>query len=165
MFASIRPAFFLAAIALGAACVAHAQSAVAPTPAPLPSQLFTARKVFLSNASGETSGGAAASRLTYDGFYGALKSWGRYQLTATPADADLILEIRYETPLGPANGGNALQFPEIRLTLSDPKTRVILWAFCEPLVSKKHESNEQHLNDTLANLLSDLQQLTTPATS
>jgi hypothetical protein len=36
---------------------------------------------------------------------------------------------------------------------------VVLWAFCEPLVSAKHESTEQYLAETLNNVLNDVRRL------
>src|SRR5260370_38146441 len=59
-------------------------------PAPLPRQIFTARKVFVSNAADETlrdfSGGPDRA---YNPLYTALKSWGRYGLSRAPPDPAL----------------------------------------------------------------------------
>src|SRR6266576_7247326 len=67
--------------------------------APLPMQIFTARKVFISNAGGDTlgyySGGPARA---YDKLYAVLKGWGRYELVAAPGDAELVLEISFAMP-------------------------------------------------------------------
>ena len=35
----------------------------------------------------------------YNRFYAAMKSWGRYELVASPADADWVFEIRFTAPL------------------------------------------------------------------
>jgi hypothetical protein len=157
MFASPRWLALFAASMLGVSTVATAQT---PAPsAPLPAQFVSAKKIFVSNASGESYSGMAASDLTYSDFYFALKSWGRYELTASPADADMVFEIRYEAPFGPSNAGNSVEFPETMLVIFDPKTHVVLWAFSEPLVSTKHESSEQHLAETLTNLLNDVKRL------
>ena len=139
-------------------CASSAVVAQAP-PAPLPARIFAAKKIFISNASGETVIGPGVSELTYNGFYAGMKAWGRYELESAPAAADLIFEVRYETPLGPTNSGNSGQFPEIRLSIFDPKTHVVLWAFCEPLVSTRHKSNQEHLDETLANLVNDVKKL------
>ncbi|HME13315.1 MAG TPA: hypothetical protein VKF79_10665 [Candidatus Acidoferrum sp.] len=157
MFATLRGLTLFTASVLSATTIATAQT---PAPsAPLPAQLSTAKKIFLSNASGKSYSGMAASDLTYNDFHSALKSWGRYELASTPSDADMIFEIRYEAPFGPSNGGNSVEFPEAMLVIFDPKTHVVLWAFSEPLVSTKHKSNEQHLADTLNNLLNDVKRL------
>ena len=33
--------------------------------------------------------------MTYNEFYAAMKSWGRYELVSSPADADMVFEIRF----------------------------------------------------------------------
>jgi hypothetical protein len=144
---------------LFAAVLSVAQTPSIPQVAPPPAQLFAARKIFLSNASGETLSGTAASDLTYNAFYMDLKAWGRYDLASTPLDADLVFEIRYETPPGPTNGGSSWGFPQVRLSIFDPKTHVVLWAFTELMVSTQHESDQQHLRETLTNVLNDLKKL------
>jgi hypothetical protein len=150
-------------VALAGAGTLAAQTTTPSLSAPLPAQIFAAKKIFISNASGETVIGAGASELTYNGFYAQTKAWGRYDLESAPADADLIFEIRYETPLGPANSGTSSEFPQIRLAIFDPKTHVVLWAFCEPIVSTKHKSNQEHLDETLTNLVNDVKNLVAPA--
>ena len=69
-------------------------------PAPISAQILVAKKVFVANAGGEApwkdnaqfNGGVDRS---YSQFYGALKTWGRYELVGAPADADLLFEIRF----------------------------------------------------------------------
>jgi hypothetical protein len=56
-------------------------------PAPLPTAVANARKVFLSNGGG--------SDLAYDAFYAAMKDWGRYEIVGSPDEADLIVELAY----------------------------------------------------------------------
>jgi hypothetical protein len=101
-----------------------------PAEAPVPVGILDAKKVFISNAGGELkdwfTGGP--NRL-YNQFYSAMKEWGRYDLVATPADADLIFEIH-------ASGlylSEKEEIPKFELTIYDPKTHVILWAFAERL--------------------------------
>ena len=64
-----------------------------------------------------------------------MKSWGRYQLVLTPADADLVFEIRFAAPIGMVsvmNGiGSSTVDPQLRLVILDPKTRIALWGFTE----------------------------------
>jgi hypothetical protein len=129
----------------------------------VPAQILAAKKIFISNASGETLSGAAASDLTYNGFYAAIKAWGRFDLVSAPTDADVIFEIRYETSLGSTNvlggSGTSSTYPQIRLSIFDPKTHVVLWAFSELMVSTKHQSDREHLDETLANVVNDLKRL------
>jgi hypothetical protein len=144
-----------------------AQSPSAAPPAPIPAQIVAAKTIFVSNASGETLSGTQASLATYNGFYAAMKAWGRYQLAASPANADIIFEIRYGTELGPTNvlrgNGTTAIYPSIRLNIFDSKTHVILWAFTEPMVSTKNKSDQEHLTETLGNLLNDLKNLAASA--
>jgi hypothetical protein len=57
-----------------------------------------------------------------------MKSWGRYQLVSSPADADLVLEISWVLT------DTGLRLPvlgQLRLVVLDPKTHVTLWNFTE----------------------------------
>jgi hypothetical protein len=69
--------------------------------APPPQQILTAKKVFISNGGGEDgakiplTGYQGAPDRAYNDFYAGMKSWGRYQLAQTPAEADLVFEIQY----------------------------------------------------------------------
>src|ERR1051326_9375197 len=86
-------------IFLGLAAGASAQQAKAPAPAPTPPQILAAHKVFVCNGGGESfetvigqtvfSGGPDRP---YNQFYETMKDWGRYELVASPSDADLVLE-------------------------------------------------------------------------
>ena len=122
-------------MACGAATAPGAQSPSATPAAPLPSQIFSAKTVFISNTSGRQATYPGISELTYNKFYAAMKSWGKYQIVSEPANADLIFEIRYATALGPTdvtcgNGGSG-QYAEFDLTILDTKTHVVLWALLE----------------------------------
>ena len=100
-------------------------SAQAPA-APLPSQILTAKKVFISNLGGGLdpklwSGGTAQP---YNELYAAIKNSGKYQLVAAPADADLILQISYANPLTDVggtkeSGANSSTTPQLTLVLLD----------------------------------------------
>lgn len=95
-------------LAFGTACLwGQAVHGEAP-PAPIPVQIGTGKKVFISNAQGLSAAVTAAPNQTYNEFYAAMNDWGRYELLATPGDADLIFEIRFEVTVGPmyvSNGG------------------------------------------------------------
>jgi hypothetical protein len=107
----------------------------APAPAPVPSQIAAARKVFISNAGGESfetvidqtvfNGGPDRP---YNQFYAAMKDWGRCELVSSPADADLILEISWTL------SDTGLRLPvlgQLRLAVIDPKMHATLWNFTE----------------------------------
>jgi hypothetical protein len=97
----------------------RAQTTPAPA-APIPSQIVTAKKVFVSNGGGDFGvytwkGGPAR---TYNEFYAALQKWGRYELVSTPGAADLVIEI---------DQSMQMQDTKIKLRLLDPKTGILLW--------------------------------------
>src|SRR5215470_204630 len=89
----------IAIIGVQSAPIARAQKAKETPPAPLPTQIYSGKKAFIANAGGDSndlySGGP--DRL-YNQFYGAVKSWGRYELAASPAEADLVLEVSFADP-------------------------------------------------------------------
>lgn len=64
-----------------------------PSAAPLPIQIATARKIFISYPESDADPGAP--NLTYNEFYALMKRWGKYELLRAPAEADLVFEIRF----------------------------------------------------------------------
>lgn len=141
----------------------QAQQPTEPPPAPVPAQITAGRKAFISNASGEAITPPGTADLTYRQFYASMKSWGRYELVSVPADADVVLEIRYETPFGPVNNGNQGQYPQIRLSILDPKTHVILLAFVHPVVQVARKSTGiQNFQGAMDAILSDIKALASP---
>jgi hypothetical protein len=97
--------------------------------------------VFIANAGGDEpgidepifSGGVDRS---YNQFYAAMKSAGRYELVGSPAEADLLFEIRFAVNTSTTKVfkgdtiGSSLD-PQFRLEIRDPKTNALLWAFTE----------------------------------
>jgi hypothetical protein len=156
----------LAIACLGFAMVLPASSALfaettANTPAaPLPSQILTAKEVFIANT-GEGydlrfwSGGP--DRM-YNELYAALKSCGRYEVVTAPADSDLVIEVKVDF--------NTTNW-QFRLLLLDPKTQTPLWTLFEPMkVSGLQRTRDKNYDDTINKLVSDLVALTaSPANS
>jgi hypothetical protein len=69
-------------------------------PAPIPTQISTAKRVFVANGGGDDSGISESFfnrdvDRAYNQFYAAMKSAGRYELVGSPAEADLLFEIRF----------------------------------------------------------------------
>src|SRR5271165_5898895 len=122
--------FYAAVMLLGFAPGAQAQPKEA-APAPIPPQITTAHKVFVSNGGGESFEAVIGQTVfnggpdrPYNQFYAAMKDWGRYELTPAPADADLVLEVSW------ALSDTGLRLPvlgQLRLIVIDPKTHTILW--------------------------------------
>ncbi len=59
----------------------------------------------------------------------------RYELVLTPAEADLVFEVRFVAPVGGVvimnGGGGSTLDPQLRLEIQDPKTHTVLWGFIE----------------------------------
>ena len=88
----------LCVVAVLSSVAAIGQQLVSPAVAPIPPALLSATKVFISNAGADS--GLFPHPFTgdpdrvYNQFYANVVSWGRYQLVATPAEADLIFEVQ-----------------------------------------------------------------------
>jgi hypothetical protein len=155
------PAFGLVFAILGLLQLPSAQQSKGPAPAPVPAQITAAQKVFISNAGGESletvidetvfNGGPDRP---YNEFYAAIKSWGRYELVSSPADADLVLEISW------ALTDTGLRLPvlgQLRLVVIDPKTRVTLWNVTEyvrgaVLLGNRDKNFDQTMNTVVARM-------------
>jgi hypothetical protein len=127
----------------------------------VPAQIAAAQKVFISNAGGasletvidETVFNGGPDR-PYNEFYAAMKSWGRYDLVSSPADADLVLEISW------ALTDTGLRLPvlgQLRLVVIDPKTHATLWNITEYvrgaiLLGNRDKNFDQAMNTVLARL-------------
>ena len=129
------PAFCLAVAILAFTPLLTAEQSKGPAIAPAPPQIAAAQKVFISNAGGssldavidETIFNGGPDR-PYNQFYAAMKSWGRYELVSSPADADLVLEISWSLT------DTGLRLPvlgQLRLVIIDPKTHITLWNITE----------------------------------
>jgi hypothetical protein len=120
---------------------ANAQATSTSVMAPVPGQILSAKRVFVSNAGSESYGSETYFRLTrYDGgpdrfynqLYSALKNWGRYELTDSPATADIVYEARFSSPIVDKQTKYDFTYdPQLTLTILDPKTRVALWSLTE----------------------------------
>jgi len=157
--------------------VLAAQRAKQTPAAPIPAQIFTAKKAFVANAGGDEpfyeeplfSGGPDRS---YNQIYGALKALGRYELVSTPYDADLLLEIRLTVPRIDQKivRGETVLFtipydPQVRLVIRDPKTNAVLWAFTEHAEWAIRQANrDRNLDQAVARLVGDVQRLSTQPT-
>ena len=137
-------------------------------PAPLPTQIFTARKVFVSNAGADTRGeyGGGPER-AYNQLYAGLKGLGRYELVATPADAELVFEISFTIPFGGGNiysgsgatpvSNRTVTDPHFRLAILDLKTHVLLWTFTEHVQPALLQGNrDKNFDQAIAALVNDI---------
>jgi hypothetical protein len=138
-------------------------------PAPLPTAIVNAHKVFLSNKGG--------SDLAFDAFYQAMKGWGKYELVGSPNDADLIVELSYEVVQeGPRvwsttnTYNNTTQVhsrqvtdPELILTIYDAKTRNSLWSTIDHRrLAALQKNREKEMINSAERLVEELRSRTTP---
>jgi hypothetical protein len=118
-------------------------------PAPLPSVVVNAKKVFLTNGGG--------SDLAYDTFYSEMKKWGKYDVVGSPDDADLIVEISYHVEHNGTrvwssnntyNGTTQVHSaqivdPQLVLTIYDAKTKNSLWETIDHRRLARREKNRE----------------------
>lgn len=149
--------------------MAQNKPTVAPD-APVPPQILVAKKVFIANAGGDQmtpddpsfSGGPDRA---YNQFYAAIKSWGRFSIVGSPADADLLLEIRQEVQTGSLGGkAGAFATPLFRLDIRDPKTNALLWGFHIHFEFGLGQGNSDRAFDQIVDrLIIQLRTLVTPS--
>ena len=93
---------FLVVLASSSHTVRSEAKGVAPPP-PVSAQIFTAKNVFMSNEGVDVIALETLRELgdvdqSYNGFDAAMKEWGKYTLAFSPAQADLVFEIRFHAP-------------------------------------------------------------------
>lgn len=142
---------------IASSLIAVAQEKKAVPPAPVPVQIITAKKAFISNVGGESfetvfdqavfNGGPDRP---YNEFYAAMKAWGHYELVTSPADADLVLVIQWVL------SDTGLKLPVlglIEVDIVDPKTHVTLWALREyvrgAILLGNRDKNFDHAMNTI----------------
>ncbi len=140
--------------------------------APIPTQILTAKKIFISNEGGETNVNlgdvgvyGAGPTDSYNQFYAAMKDWGKYEIVSAPADADLIFAIRFTVPvdwMGRGLGSKSAD-PQVRVVIFDPRTHVTLWVFTEHVESAMLQSNRnKNLVATVEKVVDDVKALVLP---
>ena len=112
---------------------AQTQQPVDTPVAPVPAPFVNAKKVFVANGAGDNDPEIAKYTNGPDGlynqFYADVKALGKYEIVASPSDADIVLELRVDyPPLDPH-----FTYPKFRAEVRDPKTNVLLWTCTEPL--------------------------------
>jgi len=148
----------------------NAQQSKGLPPGPVPTQIGAAKKVFVSNAGGESfetvieqtvfNGGPDRP---YNEFYSQLTGWGHYELVTSPSDADLVLEISW------ALSDTGLRLPvlgQLRLQVIDPRTHVTLWNFTEYVRGAMLLGNrDKNFDQAMNTILMRLKQLAAPSVS
>lgn len=142
--------------------------------APIPTQIAAAKRVFIANGGGDEpsfqdpffEGGVDRA---YNKFYAAMKSTGRHELVGSPAEADLLFNIRFVVPPAPVDvtHGNSLTpvyDPQFHLEIRDPKSNALLWAFTEHMQWAILQGNRnKNFDQAIARIVADVQNLVTHA--
>jgi len=126
-------------------------------PVPIPIQVLTAKRVFLSNLGVDGGAGAVfqgfpSPDAAYIGFYRAMQSAGMYTLTATPAEADVVFEFQVQG----ASAGD-FYYSALSLRIIDTKTHYVLWTLRSQLFRSNDIDNE--VNTSVTALLAALKSL------
>jgi hypothetical protein len=146
----------------------NAQQAKEVPAAPVPAQIVSAKKVFISNAGVDGLSLDVFVRLgepnkPYNQFYAAMKDWGHYELVSAPSDADLVFEIRFGAPLASANKMNTYA-PQYGVTILDTKTHFTLWTLAEPVQGAFRKATfVKNLNQAVERVIEDLKKLSAQA--
>ena len=175
MLRFIRPTLLLAAFAL----LPILQAQQAAPPAPVPTAITSAHKVFIANAGMDAFSLQAFQELSlsgtnaYDSLYAAVKGWDNVQIVSSPGDADLVIEIRFTAPLVGGGNHDAWAFQHIlantswqfqtELTLYDAKTHFPLWTITQPVRPANLKGTwRKNIADANAALAGDLKTLLLP---
>ena len=140
---------------------AYAQSSGkgAVLPGPLPAQIVNAKSVFISNTAPDGMPSLILENFgepnrPYDQLYAAMKSWGRYVLAGSPADADLVLEIHFSRSVYTGGLGEGAEF---YLSIIDAKTHFVLWTVVEPVKGAVRKvSWEKNIDASVDALVNDM---------
>jgi hypothetical protein len=78
---------------------------------------------------------------------------------ASPAEADLIFEIRFFP-------GRPGEFPQVRLVILDPKTRVVLWRLDVTVTTAARQATgRKNFQKAMSALGGDIEKLVVPPSS
>jgi len=149
-------------VALALPALAQTQQPLEAPAAPLPAQFLNAKKVFIANGAGDNDPSFAkytnGPNGPYNQFYANVKALSRYELAASPSEADVVLELRVDYVAYSRGGG----YFKLRLEVRDPKANVLLWTFAEWVTDAIGEKAERkYVAEALAKLTDDLKKSVT----
>ncbi|HXY23134.1 MAG TPA: hypothetical protein VEI73_00660 [Candidatus Acidoferrum sp.] len=166
----LKAAVLSAGLAMSLNCgqLCAAQQSKQTTPAPVPALIEEAKKVFIANGGGDESLYSGGPDRLYNEFYAAMKSWGRYELVGSPAEADLVIEIRlivFQPSRSEAFGDQNREYDsQFHLAIRDVKTHETLWGLIEHAQTAILQGNrDKNFEQALTAILSELQKLAGPA--
>jgi hypothetical protein len=147
---------------------AFAQQAAPASAAPVPPAILAAKKIFVSNAGGDSglfpSPFSGDPSRGYNQLYAGLKANGQYQLVDDPSQADLVLELQLTAPNGPSNGskvnGSSNPVPMFRLAVYDRQTHYTLWAFTQSIdIAFLQKTHDRNFDEALTAILLEFESL------
>jgi len=163
----------LAVVGLVSAPVGAQKTRKEVTPAPLPKQVLSGKRIFILNKGGSDpalkEGGGA--ELVYDVVYSEFKAWNRYEIVDSAKGADLVFELSYGaenartrvwTSTNTYSGtsqvhSGTVSDATIRLTIVDPGTQDVLWATSEVRDRARWQKNrEKNLINTAKRVVENL---------
>jgi hypothetical protein len=125
--------------------------------APIPSRISEARKVFISQPRGSSSRPSAMADKEimgqmYSQIYAEMRSWGQYELTETPGDADLIFApYVFDGPYR----------KWAMLTIWDAKSHQVLWTFNQPAkIAWLDSTAKNNFKDAIGLLMIEVRRVT-----
>ena len=147
---------------IAAAAFQTAQHAPLPQ-APVPPQIANAHKIFLVNDGADANFPITAER-SYNEVYAALRTWGHFDLVSSPAEADLVFQLREIAPVtavtGDRNSVYSIASPAFQLSIKDPKSDVTLWTITSPVqLAGRRKARAHWLNIALTNVVSRVKAL------
>jgi hypothetical protein len=151
-----------------------AQQAAPVSPAPIPPAILAAKRIFVSNAGGDSglfpSPFSGDPSRGYNQLYAGLKANSQYELVTDPSQADLVLELQLTAPNGPTSGskvnGASNPVPMFRLVVYDAKTHFILWAFTQSIdIAFLQKTHDRNFDEALTALLLEFEALSGKAQS
>jgi hypothetical protein len=147
---------------------AIAQQPVPAPTAPIPPAITAAKRIFVSNAGGDSglfpSPFSGDPNRGYNQLYAGLKATGQYQLVKDPSEADLVLELQLTAPNGPSKGskvnGASDPVPMFRLVIYDAKTHYVLWAFTQSIdIAFLQKTHDRNFDEALSAILMEFEEL------
>jgi hypothetical protein len=137
------------------------------SPAPVPAQILSGKRVFIANAGGENLSlplmtvFSGRSDRVYNQFYAVMKDWGRFELASAPADADLVFEIGLEFN---DIGSRVPEIGRLRLDIRDPRSNVLLWSLRQYVQVAVFKGNRgKNLDQAMGVIVDGLKDLVSPS--
>jgi hypothetical protein len=124
--------------------------------APVPPMIGGAKTVFIANSAEEgdlceqQAWYTGGSNRTYNEFYAAMKSWGRFNLVTLPAEADIVFDVGIVD-----HNCSPSATSHFRVVIVDPKTHTNLWSVVQYIeaagLAKTREKNYELAMTALIN--------------